>query len=170
VIGGGDWAEDRLIPDCVRALATNEPIPVRNPDAVRPWQHVLEPLAGYLSLAAAQWSDPAAFAGAFNFGPLPAGNLNVGRVVDLVVKCWGAGCWERTAPPAGHGGMHEASVLRLDVTKAATLLDWAPRMTAEETIRQTVGWYRRRHDGGSTFDAHAGCRAEIVRYMHAIPY
>jgi len=161
VIGGGDWAEDRLIPDCVRALSRGEMIPVRSPNAIRPWQHVLEPLAGYLTLAAAQRRDPATFADAFNFGPLPAGNLDVGRVADLVVRSWGSGRWEPTGPAAASDVRHEAAFLKLDVTKATTLLDWAPRLAPDEAIGQTVRWYRRRHDAGGQFDARAACVQEI---------
>lgn len=169
VIGGGDWAEDRLIPDCVRALSRGEPVPVRNPNAVRPWQHVLDPLAGYLTLAAAQWRDPTTFSDAFNFGPLPAGNLTVGRVVDLVVETWGAGRWERTAPPETRAALHEAVFLKLDITKATTLLDWAPAVPAEKAIQETVDWYRQRHEQGEQFDAGKACRREIHTYMTSIP-
>ena len=164
VIGGGDWAEDRLIPDCVRALSQGDAIPVRSPHAVRPWQHVLEPLAGYLTLAAAQWRDPAAFADGFNFGPLPSGNLNVGRVADAVVKNWGSGGWDHTGGAADRDQLHEAHFLKLDITKATTLLDWKPMYTAEEAIAETVAWYRQRHSAGARFDARAACLEQIRAY------
>lgn len=163
VIGGGDWAEDRLIPDCVRALSRGAAIPVRNPFAVRPWQHVLDPLSGYLTLAGRQWDDPATFADGFNFGPLPSGNLNVGRVADLVVAEWGQGRWERVGDQA-RDALHEAEFLKLDITKASTLLDWSPVFDAEEAIAATVSWYRRRHEAGARFDARACCREQIANY------
>lgn len=164
VIGGGDWAEDRLIPDCVRALTKNEAIPVRNPHAVRPWQHVLEPLAGYLTLAAAQWREPQDFADGFNFGPLPSGNINVGKVADIVVKNWGSGRWQHTGDAADRDQLHEARFLKLDITKATTLLDWHPVFTAEEAIAETVQWYRQRHAAGIGFDAKAACLQQIQAY------
>ena len=167
VIGGGDWAEDRIIPDCVRALAAGQPVPVRNPTAVRPWQHVLEPLSGYLALAARQWNEPAAFADGFNFGPLPAGNLTVGVVAGLAVKAWGDGEWRHTPPPgeaAARDLLHEAAFLKLDITKATTLLGWSPVYTAAEAVAETVRWYRLRHDRGSRFDAGAVCRDQTAAY------
>jgi CDP-glucose 4,6-dehydratase len=166
VIGGGDWAEDRIIPDCVRALAAGQPVPVRNPSAVRPWQHVLEPLSGYLALASRQWESPIAFADGYNFGPLPAGNLTVGVVAGLVVRAWGEGQWEHT-PLSGRTAsnpLHEAAFLKLDITKATTLLSWSPIFTAAEAVVETVRWYRLRHDRGGLFDARATCREQIAVY------
>jgi CDP-glucose 4,6-dehydratase len=165
VIGGGDWAEDRIIPDCVRALAAGRPIPVRNPDAIRPWQHVLEPLSGYLALAARQWVEPAAFADGFNFGPLPAANLSVGQIADMVVRDWGAGGWEYK--PDGiesRGRLHEASFLKLDITKATTLLNWSPVFTTAEAVAETISWYRQRHREGASFNARAACQRQIAAY------
>jgi CDP-glucose 4,6-dehydratase len=167
VIGGGDWAEDRIIPDCVRALSRGESIPVRNPEAVRPWQHVLEPLSGYLLLAARQLEEPAAFADGFNFGPYPSGNLTVGEVADLVVRHWGSGRWEHRLPPGEaepRDRLHEAAFLKLDITKATTLLDWRPVFTPAEAVAETVAWYRRRHESGPRFDARAACREQIAAY------
>ncbi len=164
VIGGGDWAEDRIIPDCVRALSAGEPVPVRNPSAVRPWQHVLEPLSGYLALAARQWTEPEVFADGFNFGPLPAGNLTVGRVAELVVKSWGQGDWRHQLPPgesSPRDRLHEAAFLKLDITKATTLLNWTPVFTAEEAIAETVSWYRRRFEQRGSFDARSATLAQI---------
>jgi CDP-glucose 4,6-dehydratase len=164
VIGGGDWAEDRLIPDCIRALSKDQPIPVRNPHSVRPWQHALEPLAGYLTLAAAQWRDPSTFADSFNFGPLPSDNIDVSRVADVVVKYWGGGHWEQTGQPADENQPHEAHFLKLDITKATTLLKWKPVFQVEEAIAKTVQWYRRRHTEGSQFDARDACLEQIHEY------
>jgi CDP-glucose 4,6-dehydratase len=168
VIGGGDWAEDRILPDCVRALARGEPIPVRNPHAVRPWQHVLEPLSGYLRLAAAQLDEPTTFADGFNFGPLPSGHLTVGQVADRMVQCWGSGRWEHRPPPgeaASRDRLHEAAFLKLDITKATTLLGWTPVFTPQEAIAETAGWYRQRDREGAAFDARAVCRRQIRTYQ-----
>jgi len=145
VIGGGDWALDRIVPDCVRALQRNEAIAVRNKVATRPWQHVLEPLSGYLWLAAAL-SDPAllpdakpaGLAGAFNFGPANQSNRTVADLVHEILKSW-PGAWvDRSDPKA----THEATLLNLSTDKAFHLLKWRPVWSFEETVAETVGWYR----------------------------
>lgn len=139
VIGGGDWAENRIVPDIVRALSTNQDVVVRNPAAVRPWQHVLEPLGGYLLLAAAQTGNPAAFADAFNFGPLPADNLTVEEVVKLALDQWGSGRIQKATQTTG---LHEAGLLRLDITKAQQQLHWQPTYDAAAAIAATIEWYK----------------------------
>jgi CDP-glucose 4,6-dehydratase len=146
VIGGGDWARDRLLPDCVRALTAGEPIPVRNPAAVRPWQHVLDPLAGYLGLAAelrdSLVSRRAArlveLSGPFNFGPAAGDQRPVGEVVEDVLRRW-PGKW-RKAPNSGDP--LEAAVLRLDSRKAHRVLGWRPRWPFKRAVEQTVAWYK----------------------------
>ena len=159
VIGGGDWAEDRIIPDCVRSLMQGQPIPVRSPAAVRPWQHVLEPLGGYLLLAQRQWEEPEQFAQGWNFGPHPSGSVTVREVVEIALKSWGEGTWldksDRAQP-------HEAHTLKLDITKASTLMDWEPVMSVQEAVTQTVGWYR--HRASKNFNARATCLAQISAY------
>ena len=137
VIGGGDWAEDRLVPDCARALSAGRPLTVRNPDSVRPWQHVLEPLSGYLHLTASLLGD-ASLAGPFNFGPDPQATRTVGEVADRFVAEWGEGSWE--APDLGQQP-HEAAQLRLDISKAARVLGWRPVWAFDETIGRTAMWY-----------------------------
>lgn len=164
VIGGGDWAEDRIIPDCIRALEQSKPILVRNPRAIRPWQHVLEPLSGYLTLAMRQWEQPAEFADAYNFGPAVSGAVSVGEIADLVVRHWGDGSWH--GPEAGApSGLHEANFLKLDITKAATRLGWRPVWSVGEAVARTVEWYRRRAAG--SFDAAAFCMQQITDYEGA---
>lgn len=141
VIGGGDWAPDRIIPDSVRALIAGEPIVVRNPDAIRPWQHVLEPLSGYLQLGARMLADGRPFAGAWNFGPTDQGSEKAVRwVVDRFVGEWGAGSW--TTPATTEGQPHEALRLSLDSAKAREQLAWAPVWDAQTAVRQTAAWYR----------------------------
>lgn len=146
VVGGGDWALDRIVPDCIRALQRGEPIPVRNKIATRPWQHVLEPLSGYLLLGAALGGEkPLAFAcpakrcaGAFNFGPLLSSNRTVVNLVQEVLKHW-PGRWDDQADPQA---VHEAKLLNLATDKAYHLLGWKPVFDFKETIAHTITWYR----------------------------
>ncbi len=149
VIGGGDWAADRLVPDCARALARGESVVVRNPASVRPWQHVLEPLGGYLHLAASLWRAGDALAGAYNFGPDPAGARTVGEVAERFVGQWGSGAWH--APELGEQP-HEAAHLSLDITKAAAVLGWRPLWDFDETVARTAAWYRDRAEGVSAVE------------------
>jgi CDP-glucose 4,6-dehydratase len=146
VIGGGDWAEDRLVPDCIRALSAGQPIPVRNPAFTRPWQHVLEPLGGYLLLGARLETarrkkspeEIARYAQAFNFGPEPAANRSVRDLVGEVLRHW-PGTWEQI-----HQEKHlaEAPLLSLAIDKARETLGWQPRWDFSQTVTQTVAWYR----------------------------
>lgn len=144
VIGGGDWAKDRIVPDCIRALRQGSPIPIRNWTATRPWQHVLEPLSGYLWLGAVLSREslrPYArdlFASAFNLGPALDSNVNVGRLVQEITKHW-PGHWEDRSDP---GAVHEAKLLQLAADKAFHLLGWRPVWGFEKTIEATVKWYR----------------------------
>jgi len=141
VIGGGDWALDRIIPDCVRALVADEPVVVRNPDATRPWQHVLEPLAGYLCLADRLVRDGSGFAEAWNFGPADGEpTLPVRWVVERFLSEWGAGSWMVPQGEAAQPG--EARVLGLDSSKARVRLSWTPVWKAATAVRYTAAWYR----------------------------
>ncbi|HTX70527.1 MAG TPA: CDP-glucose 4,6-dehydratase [Thermoleophilia bacterium] len=171
VIGGGDWAEERILPDCVRALSEGEPVVVRNPQATRPWQHVLESLAGYLSLGAALWrGDPAAAppAGrgghAWNFGPSPESHVTVRTVVDLFVAAWGAGEW---VAGDATGAPHEAGMLSLDSEKAKAGLGWRPAWTVREAVESTALWYRRYYGSAYAADVASLCRADIAAYSDA---
>ena len=137
VIGGGDWAKDRIVPDCIRALQQNQPILVRNPVATRPWQHVLEPLSGYLWLAALLTTNPR-LATAFNFGPTHEANRTVAELVQEILKYW-PGRWEDKSDPAA---VHEAGLLQLSIDKAHALLGWSPVWDFPTAIEQTVRWYR----------------------------
>lgn len=138
VIGGGDWAKDRIIPDIVRSLNEGEPIQVRNPAAVRPWQHVLEPLGGYLHLGAKMANDPLRFAGSWNFGPVAEDNLTVEKLVKTAVSVWGKGKYEKLEL---HGTLHETSLLKLDISKAVNDLGWKPKLSAHSAIVKTLEWY-----------------------------
>jgi len=139
VIGGGDWCEDRLLPDVVRAMAAGESVRIRNPRSVRPWQHVLEPLVGYLLLAANQYQDPAKYSDGYNFGPAVNDAVEVERVVQIALNAWGGGKYYIDQDP---NAPHEAKLLRLDSSKAKTDLGWRPQWSAEQAINKTVSWYR----------------------------
>jgi CDP-glucose 4,6-dehydratase len=146
VVGGGDWAEDRLVPDSIRALSAGKPVPVRNPNFTRPWQHVLDPLNGYLLLGAKleearrkkSPTEIARFAQAFNFGPDPDANRTVREVVEEVLRHW-PGRWEQVSQEKH---LKEAPLLSLAIDKAKESLGWRPRWNFAETIHQTVSWYR----------------------------
>jgi len=146
VIGGGDWAVDRIIPDCIRAIVAGQPVRLRNPQATRPWQHVLEPLAGYLLLATRLLDDPRRWGGAWNFGPSTHQVRTVQAVAEKIVSHIGHGEIEieSTAAP-----MHEARLLQLNCDKAHQLLGWAPRWNVDETLEQTALWYKAWMNGES---------------------
>lgn len=139
VIGGGDWAKDRLIPDIVRALSQGQKVAIRNPYAVRPWQHVLEPLLGYLMLGARMLAEPVKFADAYNFGPEFDDALPVSRMVELAIGAWGSGEFEITS---SEKQPHEAGLLKLDINKAIAGLQWHPKFSAQTAIEKTITWYK----------------------------
>lgn len=141
VIGGGDWAEDRLVPDLVRAAASGRSLKIRNPAAVRPWQHVLEPLSGYLCLGQRLWAD-AAFARAWNFGPGRTGEITVEALASRLAHRWPALRIEHDAAPQPR----EAPTLRLDCTRARHDLGWRPVWNIDTTLVRTAQWYRRQHE------------------------
>ena len=140
VIGPGDWAADRIVPDAVRALRAGQPLPVRNPRAVRPWQHVLEPLSGYLRLGQALLQQGAAVAEAWNFGPEPGSARSVSELAELFCRAWGPGAAWR--PATAPGQPHEAHLLQLSIQKATARLDWRPRWDFETAVQRTAAGYR----------------------------
>jgi CDP-glucose 4,6-dehydratase len=139
VIGGGDWSKDRLIPDIVKSLSVNESITIRNPQAVRPWQHVLEPVVGYLLLGAKLVADPLKYMQAYNFGPYTSDTLAVSEMVKLAIDAWGSGAYQAIHDP---NQLHEAGLLKLDITKAEVELKWHPRTNASEAVQYTIDWYK----------------------------
>jgi CDP-glucose 4,6-dehydratase len=153
VIGGGDWAVDRLVPDIIRAFQKAEPVIIRNPFAVRPWQHVLDPLNGYLMLTERLWEGSAEFADAWNFGPDYYDAKHVSWVADKLAELWGDGASWKTDDGVQP---HEAHTLTLDSTKARTLLKWTPKYTVGEALEKTVEWYKK---------FYGGCDASEVREM-----
>ena len=158
VIGGGDWADDRLVPDILRAFEKSEPVIIRNPLSTRPWQHVLEPLSGYLVLAQKLYNDGQEFAEGWNFGPKEEASKPVQWILDKMVPMWGEGAsWELDK----NNNPHEAGFLKLDCSKAATQLRWKPQWTLEHTLDLIVNWHKRWLNGESAKDL---CLAEIESY------
>jgi len=159
-VGGGDWAEDRVVPDTIRALTAGHPVRIRNPGAVRPWQHVLEPLSGYLTLAARLLvpGDREELCGAWNFAPPRDRVLDVRGLVERLIASWGEGTWESAAAP---GQPPESAYLRLDAAKAERQLGWRPRWTIDEALRRVVEWHR------ATESARDVSRAHIAAYEAA---
>lgn len=161
VIGGGDWSEDRLIPDIVRAWSANLPLEIRRPNAARPWQHVLEPINGYLVLAEKLYVD-STLAGSYNFGPNANEVATVKTVVELANQVYGSGAilWGD-----GSQGPHEANLLSLEVSKAREMLGVSPHWSLEEAVLRTMRWYKLQRDG-----VHAGllCEADIAAFAQSI--
>jgi len=164
VIGGGDWAEDRIVPDAMRALAGGQAIDVRNPRATRPWQHVLDPLSGYLTLGAELWEQVAggtqsrrqSLTSGFNFGPSLASNQPVSALLNEALRHW-PGTWNDCSDPSA---LHEATLLNLATDKAFHLLGWSPVWDFRETLARTVAWYR----NADASDAHTRTTADLIAY------
>lgn len=164
VIGGGDWAEDRIIPDAVRAVTSGKPLEIRSPQAVRPWQHVLEPLSGYMLLAAKMLQGDKGLEGAWNFGPLPTGAATVREITEEFYRIWGTG--EVVYDPA-LANLPEAELLRLSSEKSMTYLGWKPVWNLSETLSKTAEWYQKYY---SEEDARMLSLADIAEYMKQMEY
>jgi CDP-glucose 4,6-dehydratase len=162
VIGGGDWSRDRIIPDIIRALSQGQTIEVRNPQSVRPWQHVLEPLGGYLLLGALLQQRPDLYAKAYNFGPHAHDHLPVQALAEQAIAAWGSGRWQDVSKP---GQPHEAGLLKLDIGLAMRELQWAPRLNATQAIEWTVNWYKQPDTNRQAYTFH-----QIQEYMNLVPY
>jgi CDP-glucose 4,6-dehydratase len=145
VIGGGDWAKDRIVPDIVRALMDGNPIKVRNPQSVRPWQHVIEPLGAYLLLGAKSYGDHM-LGGSWNFGPNANDILTVGELVEHSISIWGDG---EFITPRKNDDPHEAGLLMLDISKSQRKLNWYPSYTSKQAIELTINWYKNFEEGAS---------------------
>lgn len=158
VIGGGDWALDRIIPDCIKALEAGKPIEIRSPKAVRPWQHVLEPLSGYMLLAQKMWNEPTRYCEGWNFGPRAESITPVWEVAEKVIEDYGSGELKDMSDPKA---LHEAKLLMLDISKANFQLGWEPRMNISQCVELTVDWYKRyKHD--NVFEM---CKEQITKYL-----
>ena len=161
VIGGGDWGQDRLVPDCMRALMEGRSIPIRNPSYVRPWQFVLESLSGYLWLAARLLREGAGFAEAWNFGPLDQTHVSVRELMEELIALWGAGEWEDVS---SGDAPHETGLLRLSCEKAANLLGWRPAYGWRDAVAETVDWFKRYAKDGADAGMYQTCVEQIGRY------
>lgn len=148
VIGGGDWGQDRLLADCLRSLMKGETIRIRNPKAVRPWQHVLEPLWGYLLLGLKMSRGGIKYGEGWNFGPVPKGAVSVAKLADRIVRAWGEGEWEYVSDSLVRN-LHEAKVLTLNISKAKNRLGWRPVLTMDQTVKMTVDWFKEFHHSSS---------------------
>lgn len=148
VIGGGDWAPDRLVPDCIKSLVRDENIELRNPVSIRPWQHVLEPLSGYLMLGEKLFGS-CEYACGINFGPHPENVYKVSYVAQKIIDLWGSGVLKTVK---NNDSMHEAKILTLDINKAKSLLGWEPVYTIDEAIEKTVEWYKYFYQNSNMYD------------------
>lgn len=158
VIGGGDWALDRIIPDCIKALEQDEVIDIRSPKAIRPWEHVLEPLSGYMLLAKKQWEQPTEFCEGWNFGPEAESVSTVWEVATELIKNYGKGELKDSSDP---NAVHEAKLLMLDINKAKSKLGWKPRMNMQQCMQLVADWYKRYR----TEDVYALCVEEINKFL-----
>lgn len=158
VIGGGDWALDRIIPDCIKALEDGHSIDIRSSKAIRPWEHVLEPLSGYMMLAQKMWNEPTQWCEGWNFGPEPESISTVWEVATELVHNFGYGKLKDSSDP---NAVHEAQLLMLDITKAKTRLGWKPRMNMKQCIALVVDWYKRY----KTEDVYNLCVEEIETFV-----
>lgn len=158
VIGGGDWALDRIIPDCIKALEAGRPVDIRSPKAIRPWQHVLEPLSGYMLLAAKMWENPTKYCEGWNFGPRAESITSVWDVATKVLANYGSG---ELCDLSNPNALHEAKLLMLDISKAKFQLGWEPRMDIDRCIALTVDWYKRY----TNEDVYKLCIEQINNYL-----
>lgn len=158
VIGGGDWALDRIIPDCIKAIEAGKPIAIRNRMAVRPWQHVLEPLSGYMLLATKMWDEPTMYCEGWNFGPRAESISTVWDVASKLIACYGKGELKDMSDP---DAVHESNLLMLDISKAKFKLGWEPRMNINQCMAMVADWYRKYRKE----DVYRLCVEEIQRYL-----
>jgi len=161
IIGGGDWAEDRIVPDCVRALVQGDPVEIRNPGAVRPWQFVLDPLFGYLWLALKMGEEPDKYADAWNFGPDHSNTVDVQTITEKILREWGSGTYK--VPSQNENAPHEAGYLKLDSTKSMVRLGWKPAYGIDEAVRKTIKWYREFYQGNN--DMYKFSLRQVRTYM-----
>jgi len=160
VIGGGDWGTDRLVPDCVRALSLGEKVKIRYPGAVRPWQHVLDLLGGYLLLGSKLWIDGPKYSGPWNFGPLDGAYFTVEEVTKTVCSLWGDGRYIID----NQNNPHEAHWLKLDCSKARIELGWKPLYSVEQALEKTISWYKEYYQGRSPEEMLSYNHEQIKRY------
>ena len=159
VVGGGDWAKDRIVPDCIRALEADKAIEIRSPKAIRPWQHVLEPLSGYLLLATKMWDNPTKYCEGWNFGPRTESITSVWDVATMLTKYYGKGELKDVSDP---NALHEANLLMLDISKAKFQLGWQPRTNINQCCQLTADWYNRYQQE----DVFSLCAEQISQFLN----
>jgi CDP-glucose 4,6-dehydratase len=164
IIGGGDWALDRIVPDCVRALVNGDPVEIRNPCAIRPWQFVLDPLFGYLWLALKMREEPRKYAEAWNFGPDSSNTTDVQTLAEKIIREWGTGTWKVLYQ--NENAPHEAGYLKLDCTKSMDRLGWKPAYAIDDAIQKTISWYREYYTGNS--DMYEFSLRQVEMFMHDV--
>jgi CDP-glucose 4,6-dehydratase len=172
VIGGGDWGKDRLVPDCILALSRNQTIGIRNPESVRPWQHVLEPLSGYLLLGVLLKEDPVRYSGAWNLGPEDDSHITTAELVEQLIHYWGEGSWQDLSV---NDAPHEAKLLKLNCDKAHAELNWRAVLNLDEGLKMTVDWYKKYYNIVSMEDMYSVCAEQIRQYsdraaLKALPW
>jgi CDP-glucose 4,6-dehydratase len=163
IIGGGDWADDRLLPDLIRGICSGSPVIIRHPASIRPWQHVLDPICGYLMLAERLFEEGGTYAEAWNFGPRGEAAVTVGEIATRVLSTWGSGELN-IQPDAAH--LHEARTLQLNCDKSSRLLGWKPHLSLEQAINWTVEWYRSFYQGSQL--PRVVTEKQICQYMKAL--
>lgn len=161
IIGGGDWAEDRIVPDCIRALSKGDPVEIRNPHAIRPWQFVLDPLFGYLWLAVMMKEYPKVYAEAWNFGPYHSNSVDVQTLTEKILKEWGDGKWKRISQH--ENALHEAQYLRLDTAKSMMRLGWKPVYDIDKAVQKTIEWYKQFYSGND--EMYKFSQEQIRKYL-----
>lgn len=161
VIGGGDWATDRLVPDIVRAISEDKEIIIRNPRSIRPWQHVLEPLLGYLSLGLKLNEDPIKYSEAFNFGPYNDDTISVEDIVKTAISYWGKGTFKTRKDLSD---FHETGLLKLDINKSLNEVGWRPKLNAKRAVELTVGWYKKYYNSKSSISEYT--ESQILNYLN----
>jgi len=159
VIGGGDWAKDRIVPDCIRALEAGKPIEIRSPKAVRPWEHVLEPLSGYMLLAQKMWEHPTEYCEGWNFGPEQDSISTVWEVATELVNNFGKG---ELRDISDSNALHEANLLMLNIDKAKSRLGWKPTLNSKQTIALVADWYKKYQEE----DVYGLCVKEIEKFLN----
>ncbi len=164
IIGGGDWAEDRIVPDCIRALVKGNPVGVRNPHAIRPWQFILDPLFGYLWLASKMREEPDKYADAWNFGPEHLTTLDVQTLTEKIILEWGSGTSKDLSN--NKNAPHEAGYLKLDSSKSRVRLGWKPTYAIDDAIQKTIGWYRKYYTG--TNNMYEFSLNQVNQFMHDV--
>jgi len=159
VIGGGDWSTNRIVPDCIRALEGDGLIAIRHPESIRPWQHVLDPLSGYLLLGEKMYSNPGQYCQAWNFGPKESASYSVWDISTRIIDHYGSGI---LVDQSSKNGFHEATLLKLNIEKAKNKLNWLPTLTIEETIEFTIDWYLNYKEQ----NVYKICKEQIEKFMH----